>query len=98
MEALDFIMEGGNLTTLDNLDMHGLIWTYGIFMPITCLLGIFGNILTLYVMLANSKKFNGYIYLYMKGLAIIDILQIIHTIQVSRFQTWADKKLAIIFF
>ena len=48
-------------------------------MPITCTFGIFGNLLTLYVMLANGKKFNGYIFLYMKGLAIIDILQIIQT-------------------
>ena len=62
--------------------MHDLVWTYGIFMPITCTFGIFGNLLTLHVMLANGKKFNGYIFLYMKGLAIIDILQIIHTIQV----------------
>ena len=62
--------------------MHDLVWTYGIFMPITCTFGIFGNLLTLYVMLANGKKFNGSIFLYMKGLAIIDILQIIHTIQV----------------
>ena len=76
------MMTEGNLT-MNSTEMHGLLWTYGIFMPITCIFGIFGNILTLYVMWANSKKFKGYIYLYMKGLAIIDILQIMHTIQVS---------------
>ena len=86
MEVFDvdiIVQEDVNMTTLYNkTNMHDLVWTYGIFMPITCIFGIFGNLLTLYVMLANGKKFNGYIFLYMKGLAIIDILQIIHTIQV----------------
>ena len=86
MEAysVDIILEGENLTACNvtTSSMHGLIWTYGIFMPITCILGIFGNFLTLYVMLTSDKKFNGFIYLYMKGLAIIDIFQIFHTIQV----------------
>jgi predicted membrane channel-forming protein YqfA (hemolysin III family) len=72
-----------NLTT----GLHGLKWTYNIIIPTTTVFGILGNLLTLFVLLTNDKKkFGAFMFVYMKGLAIIDIIQLIFTQQVRPFQ------------
>ena len=58
-------------------------WTYEVFIPISCFFGIFGNLLLLYVLSSDAKKFCGFIYVYMKGLALIDIVIALFNIQVK---------------
>ena len=75
---------GNNVTIVSNYTtgLHGLKWAYGIIIPISCLFGILGNLLTICVLLSNKKKFTSFIFAYMKGLAIVDIFQISFTFQV----------------
>ena len=94
MEAL---LQDDDLVQLTNITgptgLHGLKWTYGIFMPIISTLGIVGNCLTLYVLLSSNKKFTtGFIFSYIKSLAVVDTIQLLFSLQVSQ------KEAALIMF
>lgn len=73
--------------TYNTTGLPGLIWNYGIFIPTLSVFGILGNLLTLFVLWSKDKKFAGFIYYYIRGLAIVDLFQICFTLQVCKYQT-----------
>ena len=66
-----------NATSIDELFV-----TYGLVIPVLSTAGIFGNLLSLYI-LSSNKHFKGFMYTYMKGLAITDTLYLVAVLQVS---------------
>ena len=75
------MMHSLNSADDNSTDTSGLFVTYSIVIPSFCIAGIFGNLLSLYILSANTK-FKGFMYTYMKGLAITDTLYLIFDLQV----------------
>ena len=68
----------------NNTDTSSLYMTYHVIIPCFSAAGIFGNLLSLYI-LSSNKNFRGFMFTYMKGLAITDTLYLISVLQVRRF-------------
>ena len=74
------------LKPLNGSSESGIRITYAYVIPLLSSAGIFGNMLSLFILNSN-KNFRGFMYTYMKGLAITDTLYLISVLQViSRFQ------------
>ena len=61
----------------------GIRITYAYVIPVLSSAGIFGNMLSL-VILNSNKNFRGFMYTYMKGLAVTDTLYLISVLQVTQ--------------
>ncbi len=75
------------LTPISNITsetgLHGLFWSYNVIIPTISIVGIAGNILSLVVLnFFNNKKFKGFLFAYMRLLAVVDTLHLLFTIQV----------------
>ena len=75
-----------NVSDLTNdteiVDLDAQKWTYGLVIPLTSSFGIVGNALILGILFTADKRFTGFIYAYIKGLAFVDLIQLIFTLQV----------------
>lgn len=63
------------------MTFHSEIVTYLVLVPFICIFGIVGNILTLAVLIWG--KFSGGAFVYLKGLAVFDILSLVFILPIS---------------
>ena len=70
-------------------DTSGLFITYNIVSPCLSAAGIFGNVLSLYV-LSSVTKFKGFMFTYMKALAITDTFYLVSVLQVILLRQSSD--------
>jgi hypothetical protein len=78
------LFESSNYADPDNeTDTSSLYLTHNVIIPCISVAGIFGNLLSLYI-LSSNKKFRGFMFTYMKGLAITDTLYLISVLQVRQ--------------
>lgn len=59
-----------------------IVVVYEILLPLISTIGIIGNLAVFAVLRRNDKKFSGFMYSYMRGLAITDTIYLLFCIQV----------------
>ncbi len=69
--------------------------TYEIVLPIIATLGLFGHVCSLVVL--SRTKFHGFIFTYLKAMAVVDALYLLYCMQVVRVQHVRSQQLFSLF-